>query len=744
MSAPLRVVVDLPWDASACMGTGAYSETMVRALVRNGIEPIVVSPAGNSRHIPGARHLSLPEPQGVWEGLRQVSLPAFLKEVSADVLFAPASLLPMAKVCASVLTVHDLTFIRTPEYYAPALIEYLKRWYLPSLTCADLLIAISQQAKTDLVELIGVGEERIRLIEQPVREAFLKPLGGAEIAGRLRAIGLNRPFFFHVSNFAPHKNLRFALEAFARTHTENDFVFAGGGNSPNEPTDLRGVAAALGIAERVRYLGKVSDEDLKALYQGCDAFLFPSLAEGWGLPVAEARALGTPVLASPHVPAAAERLPLQLDQWVAALERRHPRTPPSIGQTIESSGAALIEVFNEAISMASPSGNCSEKRPHTTEVVPEVTLRGDWRSPSGYGHAARGLFRAIQAAGSHPAAVWAVKDAIQEVQFWQEPTKLWQESSEVWVHVSPPDLVDLSLQGKHVSTFFWETDQVPQRWRDILRGLDEVWVPAGFLPRVLRESGVETPSYVCPLPVDTQDFSPGARRLTCVQPPPGFDPTWTVFLFVGTWDPRKRPDILVKAFSRAFTSADNALLIIKSYMTGERSRDDRILADWIAQAKEGDAHVRSVGGIHSHASMLELFRAATAFVSASRGEGYCLPAVQAMSCGQPVVAAPWSAFSDYVSVPVAYKLEQVPKNVGLPEYSGDHHWAVVNEDDLAAKLRWVHDHRAEVALLGKTARAWVLEHASPSVVGQKLIERMSRLRSGREIPRTAHVGARVD
>ncbi len=314
MTRPLHVVVDFPWDASACMGTGAYSETMVRAMA-------AAAPESRFTLVVGKEPRRPIELENVSYSL-QTDLPKVLAETKPDVLFAPATLLPSDKVCPMVATVHDLLYLRHPEYYAPSLVAHLKKRVEPALRAADHIVAISEVARADLRELLDIPDERITVIRQPVRETFTRRLTDDELKKRLHALGVDGPYFFHVSNLAPHKNVTFALEAFAALPgSSHRFVFAGGGVAPNRQPDLKEAARRLNIEDRVLYVGRVDDENLKALYQGCDAFLFPSFAEGWGLPVAEARALGARILATPFVPAAAEsqQLDLELDRWTAAL-----------------------------------------------------------------------------------------------------------------------------------------------------------------------------------------------------------------------------------------------------------------------------------------------------------------------------------------------------------------------------------------------------------------------------------------
>ncbi len=363
---------------------------------------------------------------------------------------------------------------------------------------------------------------------------------------------------------------------------------------------------------------------------------------------------------------------------------------------------------------------------------PRVGLRGDWHSPSGFGEAARGVFRALKSAGLARIAVSVPKDPIQQQRLWRGKVSRGRGRADLWIHLLPPEYFDLRLPGKHAGFFVWETDRLPAKvsgcdWAKALSKLDEVWAPSSFVAEVLQGGGVTAPIRVVFLPVDTARFAPGPRRPPAIDLPPGFDPTWTVILYAGTWDARKRPDILVRSFCRAFTGKDNALLLIKSYLTGDASRDRQILERWISESREGGAHVRLVPGVVSAAKMADLFRFAAAFATASRGEGYCLPAVQAMSLGKPVVAPGWSAFRDYVTLPVDYRLRRIPAGVALPGYSSDQRWAVVDEDDLSAKLRWVHENRDAARRLGNRGREWVLENASLSAVGRRLSERIRSL-----------------
>ena len=352
----LRVAVDMPWDSTARMGTGAYSETMVRALAsvapRARIMLIIDSNGPCTIRLPNVTYHTPPPVRVRSEGFRQVSLPDMLEKLEAHCLFAPATLLPTIKPCPMVSAVHDLTAVEHPEYYNTSLAQHLIKWLEPSIRSADHVIAISSETREGLRRHFDIPDERVTIIPQPVRDVFLRPLEQERVAGHLAKLEVRQPFYFHLSNLAPHKNVRFIVEVLARLREKGMgatpvMVIAGGVNAPDRPFDFLEYAQTKGLGAAVQYLGPLDDEQVQALYQRCEAFLFPSLAEGWGLPVAEASALGARVLASPFVPAAhpKQRLSLDVDVWVNALASPVAARSPSQPHDAASAGRALYNVL---------------------------------------------------------------------------------------------------------------------------------------------------------------------------------------------------------------------------------------------------------------------------------------------------------------------------------------------------------------------------------------------------------------
>lgn len=220
----------------------------------------------------------------VWE---QGLLPLEVARRRARLLLCPANLAPVASRRA-VVVIHDAAALREPGWYSPAYAALQAR-ILPAIARRAVhLVTVSEFSRRELVELLGVAADRVSVVAGGVGEAFTP---AADAVAARAALGLDRPYVLCVASGTARKNLG-ALVPVARALAADgvDLVVAGGGRPQ--------FAAEAGLGDVLRRLGHVPDALLAGLYAGAEAFVLPSLHEGFGLTAVEAMACGTPVVAA--------------------------------------------------------------------------------------------------------------------------------------------------------------------------------------------------------------------------------------------------------------------------------------------------------------------------------------------------------------------------------------------------------------------------------------------------------------
>lgn len=225
-----------------------------------------------------------------------------LRQNPPDVFFVPAHVLPFAlpneTLPPSVVTIHDVGHRFFPEAHTQFQRIYLEvstRW---AIRTATRIIAVSQATAADLQRIYQARPARIAVIH----EATVPPkaLSSPEPSDLQLRYAMVRPYLLYVGTIQPRKNLHRLVDAYAHLVTTQqvpwDLVLAGGGGHMNQP--LLAQAIRHGVGERVHLPGYIPEADLPALYRGALGFCFPSLFEGFGLPVLEAQSYGVPVMAA--------------------------------------------------------------------------------------------------------------------------------------------------------------------------------------------------------------------------------------------------------------------------------------------------------------------------------------------------------------------------------------------------------------------------------------------------------------
>ena len=217
-----------------------------------------------------------------------------------DLLHATDFVLPPSNARRKLLTIHDLAFLFYPDAAMPSLHRYLNVVVPRSVRRADALVADSQHTAQDLNEQWQVPLERITVVQGAVDHAHFRPVRDPQQLAEVRQrYGLGeRPYILALSRLEPRKNFVRLIEAFAAAREEarlpHRLIIGGRKGWLYEAIFAR--VQELGLAEDVLFPGFIADADLPALYSGAAFFAYPSLYEGFGLPIVEAMACGAPVL----------------------------------------------------------------------------------------------------------------------------------------------------------------------------------------------------------------------------------------------------------------------------------------------------------------------------------------------------------------------------------------------------------------------------------------------------------------
>ena len=249
--------------------------------------------------VPAAWPESKPAARVAWE---QLTLPALIRQRGIQVLHSPANVLPefLPRRCAGVVTLHDLAFLRMPEVLTRPKRLYHRTFTVRSLRRASMIIAVSESTGQDLSELLEISHQRIMTIHPCLDERYNQAISEEDVRTFRAHHGLEEDFLLYLGTLEPRKNVPTLLEAYARLRQMVDrplkLVLAGGKGWLYDAIFTR--VRELHLENEVLFPGFVSDLEQPLWYRAASAVAYPSLYEGFGFPVAEALACGTPVVTS--------------------------------------------------------------------------------------------------------------------------------------------------------------------------------------------------------------------------------------------------------------------------------------------------------------------------------------------------------------------------------------------------------------------------------------------------------------
>ncbi|RJO59016.1 glycosyltransferase family 1 protein [Candidatus Parcubacteria bacterium] len=342
-------------------GVGHYVEGLVMALLeqypkeefvlyfdyRNRDVNVYKKPNVRLKHFPFSqygRFLSF--------GYSHMLISAYLLKEGLDILHVPAGVIPLTYPKKVVYTVHDLAIYRNPEWFPSSFIS--RSILVPqSLRKADRIIAVSRSTAKDLKKLFNIKSQKVDVVYNgyDVEKIPLKRSNQETLA----KFKLPKRYVLFVGTLEPRKNVISLMRAFKMLLDKNpecrDAILVIAGQVGYHSEEVMQKILDLGLKRNIRYLGYVSHNEKVELLKNCSAFVFPSLYEGFGLPVLEALALGAPTITSPvsSMPEIAGRAaifvdPLNLEALAKAM--RDILEKPGLAKKLSTAGQAQAKNFS--------------------------------------------------------------------------------------------------------------------------------------------------------------------------------------------------------------------------------------------------------------------------------------------------------------------------------------------------------------------------------------------------------------
>lgn len=285
-------------------GIGRYVRSLISAMAAvdggNTFAVVTNGVSGAASVSDNIEYITPRSPIPIYSFAEQLRLPYWLRRGSGGLVHYPSFNHPVIYPKRFVATVHDLIYYIDRKACPGALGRLYARVNFRSVALrARRILTGSEYVKGEIVRHLGVRPERVAVTYYGVDTAVFRPVTGmASLHGVRKKYGIEDEYVFYVGSHHPRKNLATLLEAFSGLRNRKNIQLVIGGRTDPRWEKLYYTADTPGLSGRVRFIGEVADEDLPALYTMARAFVFPSLAEGFGLPVLEAMACGTPVVAS--------------------------------------------------------------------------------------------------------------------------------------------------------------------------------------------------------------------------------------------------------------------------------------------------------------------------------------------------------------------------------------------------------------------------------------------------------------
>ncbi len=350
----MRIGIDAQAATGQLTGLGTYTKHLIAALTGQSEIPAVFTKPPFEFHFYADERYGTNTPSRIyWENW---VLPQRIKKDGLQLLHVPAFAPAMFPRMKTVVTAHDLIGMLFPNQIGRASRFYWGRWLPAALKRADALIADSESTRRDLIEHLRVPERKITVIYPSGHEGFTASVSAQMLAQVKTKHGLDTPYFLFVGTIEPRKNLSRVIGAVERLKKSGKaggarLVVVGSKQFAHGAFFQQLGKSMSGAMDEIIFTGYVTRAELNSLYCGAAALVYPSLYEGFGIPILEALGSGCPVItanvsSTPEVAgeAALQVDPLDESQIAAAMERM--LSDASLRQKLKRAGAEQIKKFS--------------------------------------------------------------------------------------------------------------------------------------------------------------------------------------------------------------------------------------------------------------------------------------------------------------------------------------------------------------------------------------------------------------
>lgn len=310
----MRIGIDISRTVGQMVGVGRYAQELVLALadIDKENEYLLYPQFWQCFQPPGTSFDWIPRQANfriysswmprrmVFEWMHKTQWPQDYLLGSPDLVHSVAFTSPPLKKGKLVVTIPDMTFETHPQFHFDENIKFCREQSRLAARRADLIIAVSEQTKHDIIHILGIPAERIRVTYLAASSVYKPFKDQNEVREVLNKHGVNTPYILFVGAIEPRKNIAGLIRAYdsldaGLKETFKLFII---GASGWHNVEVYNLVSELGLQEKVKFLGFVPDEDLVFFYNGASVFVYPSFYEGFGIPVVEAMACGAPVITS--------------------------------------------------------------------------------------------------------------------------------------------------------------------------------------------------------------------------------------------------------------------------------------------------------------------------------------------------------------------------------------------------------------------------------------------------------------